>query len=156
MRKYLLLPINGAVLWYTYKYSGGFSSAFRRKIMPTVVPGGRKYFTSLFAVATVQAVFMTTLLVGVNCGVLGINPFAIYTRHKQMKKLSNDEVNNMIVSDSKVIPGLPPGTRYQDLPEDLRDLMYDQSATTIILLDLVKFLGLSDTTAEIIEQDLRN
>ena len=62
----------------------------------------------------------------------------------------------MIVSDKSVIPGLPPGTKYSDLPEDLKELMFEQSMTTVVLLDFVKTLGLSDNTVLIIEQDLRN
>ena len=65
-------------------------------------------------------------------------------------------VNDMIVSDTNVIPGLPKGTKYSDLPEDLQKIMFEQSMTTVILLDLVKSLGLSDKTVLIIEQDLRN
>ncbi len=57
----------------------------------------------------------------------------------------------MVVSDTSVIPGLPPGTKYSDLPEDLQRIMFDQSMTTVILLDLVKSLGLSDKTVLIIE-----
>ena len=62
----------------------------------------------------------------------------------------------MVVSDSSVIPGLPPGTKYQDLPKELQSLMFEQSMATVILLDLGKTLGLTDKTILIIEQDLRN
>ena len=37
------------------------------------------------------------------------------------------------------------------LPTPLKDVMFDQSLTTIVLLDLVKSLGLNDTTVLIIE-----
>ena len=55
-----------------------------------------------------------------------------------------------------MIPGVPEGTKYSDLPEDLQKIMFEQSMTTVILLDLVKSMGLSDKTVLIIEQDLRN
>ena len=57
----------------------------------------------------------------------------------------------MEVSDTKVIPGVPEGTKYSDLPEDLQKIMFEQSMTTVILLDLVKSMGLSDKTVLIIE-----
>ena len=62
----------------------------------------------------------------------------------------------MIVSDTSVIPGLPKGTKYEDLPEDLQNILFEQSVTTVVLLDLIKVLGLSEKTILIIEQDLRN
>ena len=62
----------------------------------------------------------------------------------------------MVVSDSSVIPGLPRGTRYSDLPADLQSLMFEQSVTTVIMLDLCKTLGLSEKTILVVEQDLRN
>ena len=54
------------------------------------------------------------------------------------------------------MPNLPEGTTFSDLPEDLREVMFEQSLSTIILLDLVKTLGLSERTVLIIEQDMRN
>ena len=65
-------------------------------------------------------------------------------------------MSDMDVADKNIIPGLPPGTKYTDLPKELQEIMFDQSQSTIILLDLVKFLGLSDKTTMIIEQDIRN
>jgi len=50
-----------------------------------------------------------------------------------------------------MIPGLPKGTKFSDLPEDLHEVMFEQSMSTIILLDLVKSLGLSERTVLIIE-----
>ncbi len=65
-------------------------------------------------------------------------------------------IKNMVVTDTNTIPGLAPGTKYNDLPDDLKDIRYNQSMTTVILVDLVKTLGLSDKTILVIEQDLRN
>ena len=55
------------------------------------------------------------------------------------------------VAESDMIPGLPRGTKFSDLPDDLREVMFEQSLSTIILLDMVKSLGLSDKTVLIIE-----
>ena len=60
------------------------------------------------------------------------------------------------VSKSNVIPGLPEGVRWSDLPEDLRSVMWDQSFMTCMLVDFSKQLGLSENTLLIIEQELRN
>ena len=50
-------------------------------------------------------------------------------------------IENMVVTDTNIIPGLSPGTKYQDLPNNLKEIMYDQSMTTVILLDLVCVSG---------------
>ena len=55
-------------------------------------------------------------------------------------------IENIVVTDTNIIPGLSPGTKYQDLPNNLKEIMYDQSMTTVILLDLVKAMGLSEKT----------
>lgn len=60
------------------------------------------------------------------------------------------------VAELNLIPGLPPGTRYRDLPEDMQAVMYDQSLTNAVLMDAFKLAGLSDKTIVVIEQDLRN
>jgi len=60
------------------------------------------------------------------------------------------------VAELDVIPGLPPGTKYSDLPEDMQTVMYEQSFMTAILMDIFKLLGLSDKTILIIEQEFRN
>ena len=103
-----------------------------------------------------QAFLFTGTLIGVNCAILGINPFKAVKRARSQWDQEFSSLNEMSVTDVNVIPGLPEGTRYSDLPEDLQNLMYEQSMYTVILLDLCKTLGLSEKTILIIEQDLRN
>ena len=83
--------------------------------------------------------------------VIGINPFRVYGRMRNHWGQTQDLVNSMEVSKTNVIPGLPQGTKYSDLPEDLQNIMFEQSMMTVILLDLVKSLGLSEKTVLIIE-----
>ena len=63
---------------------------------------------------------------------------------------------DMNVSDLNVIPGLPQGARYRDLPEDMQSVMFEQTFMTTLLIDVFKLMGLSDKTILIIEQDMRN
>jgi hypothetical protein len=44
---------------------------------------------------------------------------------KRQWQQSEELVNDMVVSDTNVIPGLPSGTKYSDLPEDLQRIMFD-------------------------------
>jgi hypothetical protein len=103
-----------------------------------------------------QAIGFSTMIVLSNCFVLGINPTGIYRRFRNQWNEENQMIQDMVVTDTNLIPGLSPGTKYQDLPNDLKDIMYNQSMTTVILLDLVKTMGLSEKTILVIEQDLRN
>ena len=65
------------------------------------------------------AVMLTTTLAGMNCAILGVNPFSLYGKWKRQAKEKTDFWDNLSAVDADVIPGLPPGTRYRDLPEDL-------------------------------------
>jgi len=103
-----------------------------------------------------QAVGFSSTIVVSNCFVLGVNPVGVYRRFRQQWNDEDEMIQNMIVTDTDAIPGLAPGTKYNDLPDDLKDIMYNQSMTTVILVDLVKALGLSDKTILVIEKDLRN
>ena len=111
---------------------------------------------NLFVVSTLQAIMFTSLVVIANSAIIGVNPFNFYKSLMMQWKEHTDFWNNMVVSDTSVIPGLPKGTKYSDLPDDLKGLMYEQSVSTVVLLDLIKVMGLSDKTILIIEQDLRN
>ena len=111
---------------------------------------------SLLLLATAQALLITTSIISINCFVIGINPLNTYKRLRAQWRETDDFYDNLVVSDTNVIPGLPKGTKYGDLPEDLQNTMFGQSVTAVVLLDLIKVLGLSDKTILIIEQDLRN
>ena len=129
--------------------------AFNRRI----IGGGhalKPTMANLLLTSLTQACLFTTLIVVSNCAVLGVNPVSTYRRMSRHNAESWEMFDDTVVSDGKVIPGLPEGTRYRDLPKDLQDLMFEQSMTTVILLDLMKSVGLSEKTVLIVEQDLRN
>ena len=114
-RKYLLFPLNVCILFGTYKYPQYLSFFTRRYIQN----GGSPNMKSLLLLATAQALLITTSIISINCFVIGINPFNTFKRLRSQWRESDDFYDNLIVSDTNVIPGLPKGTKYGDLPEDL-------------------------------------
>ena len=112
--------------------------------------------TGLALSATFKGIIKASIFFGLNFLVSGINPYKMYTLKNEKSEKREKFMSDMDVADKNIIPGLPPGTKYTDLPKELQEIMFDQSQSTIILLDLVKFLGLSDKTTMIIEQDIRN
>ena len=116
--KYFLIPVNLLLLYATFKYP---RYAHAKRLL-----GGRKIsLRNLFITSTVQALFFTTTLVVTNCAILGLNPLGMYGRYRSQWHEQDITLGEMIVSDTEVIPGLPEGTKYADLPEDLQELMYD-------------------------------
>lgn len=151
--KYLVVPLNLLLLYGTFKYPQYFT-AYTKRFMEQ---GGRPSLRNLFLISTIQAIGFSTIIISTNCLVFGVNPLGVIRRfRRQWGAQADDAMKDMVVSDSSVIPGLPPGTKYQDLPKELQSLMFEQSMATVILLDLGKTLGLTDKTILIIEQDLRN
>ena len=153
-RRYFLIPLNAGFVYALFK-SPRYLQAITR---PILLRKGRPTFGNLFLAGTTVAILTMTTFVSINSACLGINPFKVarlgINQLRQEKQLFAEM--NINVSDQNVIPGLPQGTRYQDLPEDMQNIMYEQSMMTAMLLDVLKLVGLSEKTILIIEQDLRN
>lgn len=80
------------------------------------ITGGKISLRNLFIVSTVQALLFTSVLVATNCYVIGVNPLRIFGKLKDNMQEHNDNMKDLLVADSNVIPGLPKGTKYSDLP----------------------------------------
>lgn len=135
-RKWLLVPLNLMLLL------GTITLPRHQAKIAKVITGGKLSLKSLFLVSTVQALFFTSLLVSTNCFVIGVNPLRIFSLLRQKLNEEEDYMKDFVVSDTDVIPGLPQGTKYSDLPENLQNVMFEQSMTTVILIDFIKNLGL--------------
>ena len=111
---------------------------------------------ALFLASFLMSTSMLAFVVGGNCLILGVSPYTMVLNERDRWRKFEDNIMSMDVSKSNVIPGLPEGVRWSDLPEDLRSVMWEQSLWTCILVDLSKQVGLSENTLLIIEQELRN
>jgi len=95
---------------------------------------------------------MMGILLGANFGVMGMNPVALFKEESKRDKTFEEQLNKMVIGKTNDNVGI----KWQDLPENIRNLMTNQSFNNMFLLALSQLLGLSEDTQLIIEQDLRN
>ena len=77
-----LIPYNAAMVFFTLKYMQNYS-----KIAAYLWPNVQKAtLKNLLYVGTIQALGMTTIYLGGNLAILGVNPRAIYLRHKRQEE----------------------------------------------------------------------
>ena len=112
-RKWLLIPINLMLLMATMRLPQHQAKFVR------VITGGKISLRNLFLVSTIQAFGFTGVLIATNCYVIGVNPLRIFSKFKDNMEEHNNNMKDLVVADSNVIPGLPKGTKYSDLPKNL-------------------------------------
>ena len=78
-KMFLLIPYNCFMVFLTLKYMQHYPYIAKR-FLPNV---NKATLGNLFYLGTIQALGMTTLYLGGNMAILGINPRAIYLRHKK-------------------------------------------------------------------------
>ena len=148
-RMFMLIPYNAMMVFFTLKYMKNYTKIANR-LWPNVQ---KATLRNLLYVGTIQALGMTTLYLGGNLAILGVNPRAIYLRHKKqeedMANIANqpiffeEEMKDQVVDllkDADILPQGEPNKKVQD----------------VFLMQMFKSMGLSDKTIMVIEQDLRS
>ena len=125
------------------QYVQRFASSPRRQTNAQVIMLGSSLLMS---------VSICCILIGANFGVMGVNPVALYKEGVNREKMLEEQLNNMEIGKTNDNAGI----KWQDLPENIRNLMTNQSYNNTFLIALSQLLGLSENTQLIIEQDLRN
>ena len=123
-RMFMLIPYNAMMVFLTLKYMQNYTKIANR-LWPNVKKANLK---NLLYVGTIQALGMTTLYLGGNMAILGVNPRAIYLRHKQqeeeMARLANqhtffdDELKEEVVGvlkEAEVLLQTEPSKKVQDV-----------------------------------------
>ena len=144
-RMFLLIPYNTLMVYLTLKYMQNYSY-IAKKLWPNV---RKATLGNLLYLGTIQAFAMTTFYLGGNMAILGVNPRAIYLRHKQQ-----EEEMAALYSQSGVLDGSSMSGALKEaeifFAEDPTKKVQD-----VFVMQMFKSMGLSDKTIMVIEADLR-
>lgn len=106
----------------------------------------------VFKVVTRVSVFMTAVSL-----TFGISPFKLYKEAKATEREMATTLEEVVVSQTDYMPGLPKGCKIKDLPEKLQSMISDQTISNLVLMEIVEAtMNLDAKTLTIIEQDLKN
>jgi len=145
-----MVPMNLGLIYLMFKFQRPMAQSIQRFASSPRRQAHSKFI--MIGSSLLMSFSMMGILLGANFGVMGMNPVALFKEESKRDKTFEEQLNKMVIGKTNDNVGI----KWQDLPENIRNLMTNQSFNNMFLLALSQLLGLSEDTQLIIEQDLRN